>query len=63
MALASLVQDLLLAAAPAGGQSVARRNAWAAMSQDAVRARGRRDARIALAAADRRARRASSTGS
>ena len=63
MTLRSLVQDLFLRAAPAGGQQAARRNAWSAMSEDAVRARGRRDARAALAAADRRARRASSTGS
>ena len=63
MALATLVQDLILTALPGGGQAVARRNAWAAMSQDAVLARGRRDARIALAAAERRAHRRRSTGS
>ena len=63
MAIASLVQELVLAVLPAGGQRTARRNAWSGMSQDAVRARGMRDARAALAAADRRARRAQSTGS
>ena len=61
MALAPFLQDLLLAALPSGGQSVARRNARAAVSQDAALARGRRDARIALAAAERRARRLRST--
>ena len=63
MTFRSLAQTLLMTAAPAGGQSTARRNAWAAMSEDAVRARGRRDARVALAAAERQARRVSRTGS
>ncbi len=48
MALASLVQDLLLVALPAGGQSAARRNAWAAMSEGSARARGRREADRAM---------------
>ena len=63
MAIPSLVQDLLLAALPAGGQRTARRNAWAAMSADAARGRARRDADLALAAAGRRADHRRSTGS
>ena len=50
----SLAQQLLSLVdvlAPHGGQRVARRNAWAAMSQDAVRARARREADAALSLA------------
>ena len=46
---------LLLLALPAGGQTTARRNAWAGMSADAVRARQRGQAEAALAAAGLRA--------
>ncbi len=66
MALASLVQDLLMLAVPHGGQEVARRNAWASMSAGSARARGRREAdeamAVALATAARRGAR-HSTGS
>jgi hypothetical protein len=55
MALAPRVQDLLLLALPAGGQSAARRNAWAAMSEGAARARSRREAATALGEATARA--------
>ena len=44
----STAQDLLLLALPHGGQLTARRNAWAGMSDAATRARGRRDADIAM---------------
>jgi hypothetical protein len=44
-------QALLLALAPHGGQQTARRNAWAAMSVDAARARARREAAAAVNAA------------
>ena len=46
---------LLMLALPAGGQATARRNAWAGMSHDAARRRGRGQAETALAAADVRA--------
>jgi hypothetical protein len=36
---------------PEGGQRTARRNAWAAMSNNATRARDRREADAAIAAA------------
>jgi hypothetical protein len=36
---------------PEGGQRTARRNAWAAMSSNASRARDRREADLAIAAA------------
>jgi hypothetical protein len=49
------VQSLVLVALPGGGQTTARRNAWAGMSADAARARSRRQAEAALAAADVRA--------
>jgi hypothetical protein len=62
-ALPSLVQDLLLVALPAGGQKAARRNAWSAMSADASRARGRREAEAALALAELRSSRDRRTGS
>ena len=42
------VQALLLAVLPHGGQCSARKNAWASMSDGAVRARGRRDADLAM---------------
>jgi len=50
--LLSAGQSLLLAVLPAGGQTAARRNAWAAMSSDAARARARREAAAAMAAAE-----------
>ena len=46
---ASLTTTVLLTALPHGGQRTARRNAWASMSTDAARARGRRDADAAMA--------------
>ena len=49
------LHDLLLLALPGGGQTTARRNAWAGMSADAARGRERRLAEAALAAADVRA--------
>jgi len=45
--------SLLLFAVPHGGQQAARRNAWASMSPDAARARGRREAEAAFAHASR----------
>ena len=47
----TLVQSLSLLLAPHGGQHLARRNAWAGMSRDAVMKRDRREADLALAAA------------
>jgi hypothetical protein len=47
-------QASLLFLLPHGGQGQARRNAWAAMSADAVRARARREADAALSLAARR---------
>lgn len=41
-------QALVLALVPHGGQRSARQNAWASMSQGAVRARGRREAELAM---------------
>ena len=50
-------QGLILLAFPHGGQHAARRNAWASMSGDSARARGRREATTALdTALDRAAR-------
>jgi hypothetical protein len=49
------LQSLLLLTLPGGGQTTARRNAWAGMSADAARGRDRRQAEAALAAADVRA--------
>ena len=49
------LQTLLMLAAPGGGQTTARRNAWAGMSADSARGRERRQAEAALAAADVRA--------
>lgn len=45
---AQVLQLLVLALAPAGGQTAARRNAWASMSQGSARARGRREADLAM---------------
>ena len=49
------LSSLLLLVLPAGGQTTARRNAWAGMSADAARGRDRRQAEAALAAAGVRA--------
>ncbi len=49
------VQSFALALVPHGGQRSARRNAWAAMSADAVRARARRDASTVMSDAIQRA--------
>lgn len=49
------LQGLALTVLPHGGQRSARRNAWAAMSADAVLARSRREADAAVAAARSRA--------
>ncbi len=49
------LQSLALAAVPHGGQRSARRNAWAAMSADAVRARSRHEAEEVMAGAVQRA--------
>ena len=49
------VQSLVMAVVPHGGQRSARRNAWASMSSDAVRARARREADLALSRAQARA--------
>lgn len=50
-ALRATATELLLLLAPHGGQLTARRNAWSAMSDDAVRARARQEAAAALARA------------
>lgn len=63
MALPTLLQTLLTTTLPAGGQRTARRNAWAGMSDDAVRARARREAEAALEAAARRRTPQAGTGS
>ena len=52
---AALARSVVLAVMPDGGQRVARRNAWAGMSRDAVRARDRRDADAAVHVAQLRA--------
>ena len=49
------VQSLVMAVVPHGGQRSARRNAWASMSSDAVRARARREADLAMSRAESRA--------
>ena len=49
--LVPVVQGLVLAVLPHGGQLTARRNAWAGMASDAARARSRREADAALAVA------------
>jgi hypothetical protein len=51
------ITQLVLTLAPHGGQRVARRNAWAAMSTDSARARARREADAAMAIAHHRAQR------
>ena len=48
---AAQLQGFALTVLPHGGQRSARKNAWAAMSADAVLARSRRDAEAAVAAA------------
>jgi hypothetical protein len=55
---ATQVQTLAMTLVPHGGQGVARRNAWAAMSADAGVARSRREADLAMAHAQERSRRA-----
>ncbi len=45
---AGTFQNLTLALLPHGGQGAARRNAWSAVSEDAVRARARREAERAM---------------
>ena len=49
--IAPLVQHLVLAALPSGGQRAARRNAWAALVADKARSRAAREADAAMAAA------------
>jgi hypothetical protein len=46
---AAQLQSVALTVVPHGGQRSARRNAWAAMSADAVQARARREAEAAIA--------------
>lgn len=53
---ASFTTTVLFTALPHGGQRTARRNAWASMSTDATRARGRREADAAIAQSAFRAR-------
>jgi hypothetical protein len=60
---ANRLQDLTLTVLPHGGQRSARRNAWSAMSSDAVLARSRREAEVAVAAAAARADRATAATS
>jgi hypothetical protein len=48
---AGQLQSLALTVVPHGGQRSARRNAWAAMSADAIQARARREAEAAVALA------------
>jgi hypothetical protein len=48
---ASQLQSLALTVVPHGGQRSARRNAWAAMSADAIQSRARREAEAAVARA------------
>lgn len=62
MALASLVQELVLLAFPAGGQASARRNAWASMSACSATSRARREAETALELAVQRTERRQGTG-
>ncbi len=50
----SLVQGLLLALLPHGGQLTAQRNAWAGMVSDAQQARAWRESTAAVAAAHTR---------
>jgi hypothetical protein len=44
-------ESVALMLLPHGGQRSARKNAWASMSEDSARARGRRDADAAMARA------------
>jgi hypothetical protein len=48
---ATTVQSIVVAVLPHGGQRSARRNAWASMSEDNLRARARRDADSAMSRA------------
>ncbi len=50
----ALGQALFLAVVPGGGQRLARRNAWSAMSADVAHGRVRREADAALEAAGHR---------
>ena len=52
---ASGAESFLMTLVPHGGQGTARRNAWSAMSADAVQSRARRDAEEAVARATARA--------
>jgi hypothetical protein len=49
--IATTAESVALTLLPHGGQRSARKNAWASMSQDSARARGRRDADDAMARA------------
>jgi len=49
---ATNVQSLVVAVLPHGGQRSARRNAWASMSADHVRAKARHEADAAMLRAD-----------
>jgi hypothetical protein len=49
------LETALLTVLPHGGQGAARRNAWSAMATDATRARGRREADLAMERAQTRA--------
>jgi hypothetical protein len=49
-----VLQTLVSVLIPSGGQLRARRNAWAAMSQDAQRLRAWREAEVAIARATAR---------
>jgi hypothetical protein len=48
---ATTVESIALTLLPHGGQRSARKNAWASMSEDNTRARGRREADAAMARA------------
>lgn len=48
---ARTAQGLALMAVPHGGQQIARRNAWASMSENSVRSRARREADVAMSRA------------
>lgn len=48
---ATNVQSLVVAVLPHGGQRSARRNAWASMSADHIRAKARREADAAMSRA------------
>lgn len=50
--LVEMLESVVLRVLPSGGQRRARRNAWAAMSSDAVHARARREAAEAIARAE-----------